>query len=101
MATVVNSILFVIAISSEFIGRSFISLEVWPWQRRYWEHTIRDDSDFAARMDYTHFNPFKHSLVTHPADWAHSSFHRCNASGIYPTDWRGGSDELRQTGERL
>jgi putative transposase len=47
------------------------------WQRRYWEHTIRDDRDFAAHMDYTHFNPVKHALVAHPADWPHSSFHRC------------------------
>jgi REP element-mobilizing transposase RayT len=35
------------------------------WQRRYWEPTIRDDRDFAAHMDYTHFNPVKHGLVTH------------------------------------
>jgi putative transposase len=43
------------------------------WQRRYWEHTIRDDRDFAAHMDYTHFNPVKHALVAHPADWPYSS----------------------------
>jgi putative transposase len=36
------------------------------WQRRYWEHTIRDDRDFAAHMDYTHFNPVKHGLAEHP-----------------------------------
>ena len=50
------------------------------WQRRYWEHTIRDDRDFAAYMDYTHFNPVKHGLVEHPADWPHS---------LYPDGWRG------------
>ena len=38
------------------------------WQRRYWEHTIRDDRDFAAHMDYTHFNPLKHGFVEHPVD---------------------------------
>ncbi len=38
------------------------------WQRRYWEHTIRDDHDFAAHMDYTHFNLVKHGLVEHPAE---------------------------------
>jgi putative transposase len=70
------------------------------WQRRYWEHTIRDDRDFAAHMDYTRFNPVKHGLVAHPADWPHSSFRRCAASGMYPADWRGGSDEPQQTGER-
>jgi putative transposase len=71
------------------------------WQRRYWEHTIRDDRDFAAHMDYTHFNPVKHGLVAHPADWPHSSFHRCAASGLYPTGWKGGADEPQPTGERL
>ena len=71
------------------------------WQWRYWEHTIRDDRDFAAHMDYTHFNPVKHGLVAHPADWAYSSFHRCVGSGLYPAGWRGGSDEPQRTGERL
>ena len=54
------------------------------WQRRYWEHTIRDDRDFAAHMDDTHFNPVKHGLVEHPADWPHSSFRRCVDGGLYP-----------------
>jgi REP element-mobilizing transposase RayT len=54
------------------------------WQRRYWEHTIRDDRDFAAHMDYTNFNPVKHGLVTHPADWPYSSFRRRVDSGLYP-----------------
>jgi putative transposase len=71
------------------------------WQRRYWEHTIRDDHHFAAHMDYAHFNPVKHGLVAHPADWPHSSFHRCVDIGLYPAGWRGGSDEPQQTGERL
>ena len=44
------------------------------WQRRYWEHTIRDDRDLAAHLDYIHFNPVKHGLVEHPADWPYSSF---------------------------
>ena len=62
------------------------------WQRRYWEHTIRDDRDFAAQMDYTHFNPVKHGLVKHPADWPYSSLRRCVDGGPYPDGWRGGSD---------
>ena len=70
------------------------------WQRRYWEHTIRDDHDFAAHMDYTHFNPVKHGLAEHPADWPHSSFRRCVASGFYPTGWTGGRTEPLATGER-
>jgi putative transposase len=71
------------------------------WQRRYWEHTIRDDRDFAAQMDYTHFNPVKHGLVAHPADWPHSSFRWCVDGGLYPDGWRGGSDEPQATGERV
>jgi putative transposase len=70
------------------------------WQRRYWEHTIRDDRDFSAHMDYTHFNPVKHGLVGHPADWLHSSFRRCVTRGLYPADWMGGSAEPQETGER-
>jgi putative transposase len=71
------------------------------WQRRYWEHTIRDDLDFAAHMDYTHFNPVKYGLVTHAADWPHSSFHRCVNIGLYPAGAWSGSDEPQRTGERL
>ncbi|MBV9829648.1 MAG: transposase [Alphaproteobacteria bacterium] len=71
------------------------------WQRRYWEHTIRDDSDFAAHVDYTHFNPVKHGFVEHPGDWPYSSFHRCVAEGRYPDDWRGGSTDAEfDAGER-
>ena len=70
------------------------------WQRRYWEHTIRDDQDLAAHLDYIHFNPVKHGLVEHPAAWPHSSFRRCVAGGLYPAEWMGGSDEPSETGER-
>jgi len=61
----------------------------------------RDDRDFAAHMDYIHFNRVKHGLVAHPADWPHSSFHRCATSGLYPAGWKGGGDEPQPTGERL
>jgi putative transposase len=70
------------------------------WQRRYWEHTIRDDRDFSAHVDYIHFNPVKHRLVEHPADWPHSSFHHCVAKGLYPALWVGTDAELQETGER-
>jgi putative transposase len=65
-----------------------------------WEHTIRDDRDFAAHMDYIHFNPVKHVLVEHPSEWPHSSFRRCVADELYPAGWMGGSGEPPQTGER-
>ena len=44
------------------------------WQRGYWEHTIRDADDFAAAVDYTHFNPVKHGFVSDPADWPYSTY---------------------------
>ncbi len=46
------------------------------WQKRYWEHTIRDDNDLTRHIDYIHKNPVKHGLVTNPHDWPHSSLHR-------------------------
>jgi putative transposase len=60
------------------------------WQRRFWEHTIRDDHDYAAHMDYVHFNPVRHGLATSAAGWPYSTFHRCLAMGLYPADWAGG-----------
>jgi putative transposase len=71
------------------------------WQRRYWEHTIRDDRDFAAHMDYIHFNPVKHGLAGHPADWPYSSFRRCVDAGLYPIGWQHPEKEPPATGERL
>jgi putative transposase len=59
------------------------------WQRRYWEHTLRDEGDFARHVDYIHFNPVKHGHVTRVKDWPYSSFHRMVKLGIYPDDWTG------------
>ena len=70
------------------------------WQRRFWEHTIRDDQDHAAHMDYIHFNPVKHGLVANVADWPYSTFHRSVAKGLYPTQWAVPQIELPNTGER-
>lgn len=60
------------------------------WQRRYWEHLIRDERDFQVHVDYVHINPYKHGLVARVADWPHSTFHRYVAAGVYPADWAGG-----------
>lgn len=46
------------------------------WQRRYWEHTIRDETDFRHHVEYIHHNPVKHGHAQHPADWLYSSYHR-------------------------
>ncbi|MGC2781756.1 MAG: transposase [Bradyrhizobium sp.] len=59
------------------------------WQRRFWEHTIRDDSDFERHVDYVHFNPVKHGLTRRVLDWPHSSFHRYVRDGVPPEDWAG------------
>jgi putative transposase len=69
------------------------------WQRRYWEHTIRNDRDFAAHMDYIHFNPVKHGLAKASGEWKYSSFRRCVAAGFYPAVWVGGGAEPAVTGE--
>ncbi len=71
------------------------------WQRRYWEHTLRDEDDFIHHVDYIHFNPVKHGHVTRAKDWPYSSFHRVVRLGIYPEDWGGdaGSDGT-EFGER-
>ena len=57
------------------------------WNRRFWEHQIRDDDDFARHVEYIHFNPVKHGLVMRSADWPYSSFHRFVRDGIVPADW--------------
>jgi putative transposase len=62
------------------------------WQRRYWEHLIRNDADMQAHMDYVHFNPVKHGLVRHVSDWPYSTFHQLVEQGIYPQDWGGDMD---------
>ena len=83
----------------------------WHLERRYWEHTIRDDRDLAAHLDHTHFNPVKHGLVAHPADWPYWSFRRCLASGISSRrldrrrqrtarDWRTAVTSKRRSGPR-
>lgn len=59
------------------------------WQRRFWEHQIRDDADYAAHMDYVHINPLKHGLVPAVADWPHSTFQRLVRAGVYAADWAG------------
>jgi putative transposase len=69
------------------------------WQRGYWEHTIRDDRDYAAHIDYIHFNSVKHALAQDPGEWPFSSFRRCVAAGLYPVGWLGGDPEPAETGE--
>jgi putative transposase len=57
------------------------------WQRRYWEHLIRDDVDLKRHVEYIHYNPVKHGLVRAPVEWKHSSFHTFVKEGLYTSDW--------------
>jgi putative transposase len=59
------------------------------WQRRYWEHAIRDDTDLQRHVDYIHYNPVKHGYVSKVSDWPHSSFSRYVTRGLLPPDWGG------------
>jgi putative transposase len=64
------------------------------WQRRFWEHVIRDERDYELHVDYLHYNPVKHGHVTRVADWPYSSFHRYVQRGIYDLEW-GANDDVR------
>ncbi len=57
------------------------------WQRRFWEHTIRDERDMNAHHDYIHFNPVKHGLATCPHAWPHSTFEKAVRETRYDADW--------------
>jgi putative transposase len=57
------------------------------WQRRFWEHAIRDGDDLMRHVEYIHHNPVKHGLVTCPHAWPYSTFHRWVRTGAYPSDW--------------
>ena len=60
------------------------------WQRRFWEHQVRDERDLQCQVDYIHYNPVKHGFVKHVKDWRYSSFHRYVREGKLPWDWCGG-----------
>jgi putative transposase len=57
------------------------------WQRRFWEHMLRDEQDFERHVDYIHYNPVKHGLVKCPKDYQYSTFHRYVQRGVYPLEW--------------
>ena len=57
------------------------------WQRRFWEHLVRDEEDFRRHVNYIHWNPVKHGWVKRVADWPHSSFHTYLQQGVYGTNW--------------
>ena len=57
------------------------------WQRRFWEHCIRNEADYRIHIDYIHMNPVRHGYVERVQDWRYSSFHRFVADGLLPVDW--------------
>ncbi len=65
------------------------------WQRRFWEHVIRDERDYEHHLDYIHYNPVKHGHVTKVAEWPYSSFHRYVRRGIYNLEWTADDDVRR------
>lgn len=73
------------------------------WQRRYWEHLIRDERDHALHWDYVHYNPVKHGYVARASDWPHSSIHRYIAMGVVDANWGNGDrlSEPEEVGERV
>ena len=86
---------------SEFISNSRKEKgERGIWQRRYWEHTIKNEADFARHVDYLHFNPVKHGYVDKVIKWPYSSFHRFVEQGVYAADWAGSPDDDLVLGER-
>jgi len=71
------------------------------WQRRFWEHLIRDEADFARHVEHCSINPVKHALVRRVRDWPHSLFHRDVCAGIFPEDWAGEIEASGNFGERV
>ena len=63
------------------------------WQKRFWEHTIRDEDDMIHHVNYIHYNPVKHGFARCPHAWLHSSFHRWVRQGYYSEDWLCHCDE--------
>ena len=70
------------------------------WQRRFWEHLIRDEDDLARHVDYIHINPVKHGHAVKASDWSWSSIHRYIRNGVVTEDWATDPDVPASIGER-
>jgi putative transposase len=70
------------------------------WQRRFWEHLVRDEGDYSRHVEYCYINPMKHGLVACVRDWPYSSFHRDVKRGVFPIDWAGDIGVDGEFGER-
>jgi putative transposase len=76
-------------------GSKLAKREKGVWQRRYWEHAIRDDADLERHVHYVDFNPVKHGHVTRVSQWPHSSFHRYVERGLLVADWGGNVRDIQ------
>ena len=63
------------------------------WQRRFWEHTIRDETDFKTHLDYIHVNPVRHGLVKSAGEWSHSTLSKWVELGVYEPGWGTGATQ--------
>ncbi|MGH8427056.1 MAG: REP-associated tyrosine transposase [Gammaproteobacteria bacterium] len=70
------------------------------WQRRFWEHLIRDELDLEQHVDYVHINPVKHGYASRAREWRHSSIHRYIERGWLTEDWACEPDGFGSAGER-
>jgi putative transposase len=70
------------------------------WQRRFWEHLVRDEDDFHRHVDYCHINPVRHGCVDRVGEWPNSTFHRYVRMGLYPENWASDVDGIGGFGER-
>ena len=68
------------------------------WQRRYWEHLIRDENDYRRHIEYIHYNPVKHGYVDCASDWPYSTIHKYIAEGLVESDWASGAADSDDTG---
>ena len=85
------------------IGKSFSQekrRELPIWQRRFWEHLIRDEEDLNRHIDYIHYNPVKHALVSRVQEWEDTSFHAYVQKGFYDPDW-GEGFQINETKHQL
>ena len=75
------------AIKSRF--SKALRVEEAVWQRRFWEHTLKDEASYRRHVDYVHLNPVKHGYVSKIQDWHFSTFHQYVEKGLYAPDWMG------------
>jgi putative transposase len=69
------------------------------WQRRFWDHVIRDTDDFERHLHYIHYNPVKHGYASDPSRWPHSSYAEWERRGLYPPGFQWNIPEQNQWGE--